>query len=204
MRVSSAGSCVAGPTILNSVQNLFDETYELEIKEGLEDIRYNTPMSNKSSQSVTCHDIEGNNYEVASSELSFRPAVYAIIIQDNKILLSKQWDGYDFPGGGIELGEGTEVALTREVKEETGIEIEVGRIVYANNSFFKLPYKEKFVHSIHFYYECSTVGGQLSTEFFDEQEQRYAEMPEWVELSEVGNIKVYSSVDAREVLEALD
>lgn len=31
----SAGSCVAGPTIYNSVQNLFDETYELEIKEGL-------------------------------------------------------------------------------------------------------------------------------------------------------------------------
>ncbi len=31
----SAGSCVAGPTIYNSVQSLFDETYELEIKEGL-------------------------------------------------------------------------------------------------------------------------------------------------------------------------
>jgi dipeptidase E len=31
----SAGSCIAGPTIDNSVQNLFGETYELEIKEGL-------------------------------------------------------------------------------------------------------------------------------------------------------------------------
>lgn len=31
----SAGSCVAGPTIYNSVQNLFDETYALEIEEGL-------------------------------------------------------------------------------------------------------------------------------------------------------------------------
>jgi len=31
----SAGSCIAGPTIFNSVQNLFDEEYELEIKEGL-------------------------------------------------------------------------------------------------------------------------------------------------------------------------
>ena len=31
----SAGSCVAGPTIFNSVQNLFDEEYELEIKDGL-------------------------------------------------------------------------------------------------------------------------------------------------------------------------
>jgi len=31
----SAGSCIAGPTIFNSVQNLFGEEYELEIKEGL-------------------------------------------------------------------------------------------------------------------------------------------------------------------------
>lgn len=31
----SAGSCIAGPTIYNSVQNLFGEKYELEIKDGL-------------------------------------------------------------------------------------------------------------------------------------------------------------------------
>lgn len=31
----SAGGCIAGPTIYNSVQNLFDETYTLLIKEGL-------------------------------------------------------------------------------------------------------------------------------------------------------------------------
>lgn len=31
----SAGSCIAGPTIYNSVQNLFGEKYELEIKEGI-------------------------------------------------------------------------------------------------------------------------------------------------------------------------
>ncbi len=31
----SAGSCVAGPTIYNSVQNLFGEKYDLKIKEGL-------------------------------------------------------------------------------------------------------------------------------------------------------------------------
>ena len=31
----SAGSCIAGPTIFNSVQNLFGEKYELDIREGL-------------------------------------------------------------------------------------------------------------------------------------------------------------------------
>ncbi len=31
----SAGSCIAGPKIYNSVQNLFDEKYDLEIRKGL-------------------------------------------------------------------------------------------------------------------------------------------------------------------------
>lgn len=31
----SAGSCIAGPTIFNAAQNLFDETYEIDVKEGL-------------------------------------------------------------------------------------------------------------------------------------------------------------------------
>jgi len=31
----SAGSCIAGPTIFNSVQNLFGEKYDLKIKEGV-------------------------------------------------------------------------------------------------------------------------------------------------------------------------
>lgn len=31
----SAGSCIAGPTIYNSVQNLFDEKYKLKIENGL-------------------------------------------------------------------------------------------------------------------------------------------------------------------------
>lgn len=31
----SAGSCIAGPTVYNSVQNLFDEHYKLQVKQGL-------------------------------------------------------------------------------------------------------------------------------------------------------------------------
>lgn len=31
----SAGSCIAGPTVYNSVQNLFDEKYDLRVEKGL-------------------------------------------------------------------------------------------------------------------------------------------------------------------------
>jgi 8-oxo-dGTP diphosphatase len=157
----------------------------------------------KQIDTVICEDIEGNKFEVKTSELTFRPAVYGIIIKDKKILLSKQWDGYDFPGGGIELGEDTQNALIREVKEETGMDVKPLKIQYCSNSFFKLPFKGNFVHSIHMYYKCDITGGELSTEFFDENEVKYADHPEWVDLDKIPNIKIYSSVDAMEVLKDL-
>lgn len=149
---------------------------------------------------VTCEDINGNSYQVSVEDLSFRPAVYGVIIKDKKILLSKQWDGYDFPGGGIELGEPTKNALIREVKEETGLNVKMGKILHCEHSFFKLPYKGNFVHSIHMYYECEITGGELSTVFLDEQEKQYAGQPEWVELSKINDIKIYSSGDVNKIL----
>lgn len=149
---------------------------------------------------VICHDIEGNTYEVLADALSFRPAVYGIIINNGKILLSKQWSGYDFPGGGIELGETIEAALIREVKEETGMDIKVGDVIHCQHSFFKMPFKERFVHSIHMFYSCTVTGGHLSTDFLADQEKEYADMPEWIDLKEVASIKLCSSAKAEEVL----
>lgn len=155
----------------------------------------------KTPKQVICEDIEGKTYQVDTQELTFRPAVYGVIVQNGKILMSKQWDGYDLPGGGIELGESTEAALVREVKEETGLNVKVGSILGCEHSFFKLPFKGNFVHSIHLYYECEVVGGELSTEFFDEQEKQYADKPEWIDVGRLKDLTIYSSCDISKVLE---
>lgn len=160
-------------------------------------------MKNKIQQ-VICEDIDGKTHKVSVDKLTFRPAVYGVIIKDKKILLSKQWDGYDFPGGGIDLGEETDKALMREIKEETGLDVEIGQILYCDNSFFKLPFKGNFVHSIHMYYECHVIGGKISIEFLDEQEKKYASEAEWVSLDKIDKIKIYSSSDARTVLKKLE
>lgn len=153
---------------------------------------------------VICTDRNGDKHEVSAEKLVFRPAVYGVIIKDGKILLSKQWDGFDFPGGKIELGEDIRSALVREVKEETGMDVKVGRIVACENSFYKiLPGDSKkgdALHSMLVYYLCEIVGGELSIENIDTHEKDYISMPEWIPVKDTDKIKFYNSIDSLEII----
>ena len=57
----------------------------------------------------------------------------AIILRNGKLLLlHRQKPGRDYyilPGGGVELDESFEEACIREVKEETGLDIKVNKVV---------------------------------------------------------------------------
>lgn len=160
-------------------------------------------MSNKSQIStsqILCRNIKGEEFIVPKESLIFRPSVYAVIINDGKILLSKQWDGYDFPGGGIEKGETIADALKREVKEETGLEAKIGRIITAENSFFRSSYSTNCFQSVLLYYLAEVTGGELSTEFFDQHEREYASLAEWFDLGKIETIKFYNSIDSLAVI----
>lgn len=152
-------------------------------------------------KTVICVDIHGKMHEVPADQLSFRPAVYGIIIENRKILLSREWDGYDLPGGGIKLGETINEALMREVKEETGYSVSPGKLVACEESFFKKLSKDEFVHSILLYYFCSIQGGEASTKFFNGNEKTYMSKPEWIDLDKIRDLKFYSSVDLVEIIE---
>lgn len=71
-------------------------------------------------------------------------AVKAVIINDGKILILREADTYtegtqtyryQLPGGRINPGEPFIEALHREVKEETGLQIEVGEPLYVGEWF---------------------------------------------------------------------
>jgi 8-oxo-dGTP diphosphatase len=60
--------------------------------------------------------------------------VGAVIVHEGKILLEKRKNApgkgkWSIPGGLVELGESTEQAIIREVKEETGLEVKGPRLV---------------------------------------------------------------------------
>ena len=153
-------------------------------------------------KTVICVDKDKNEFEVPASELIMRPSIYGVIIKDDKILLVRQWDGYDFPGGGIDLGEDLRSALIREIREETGMESKPGEIVVCENSFFKTE-KGKYLHSILLYFTCEVVGGELSIDGIDEAEKAYVHaLPEWVPLTDIEQIKFYNSVDSLQIIRA--
>lgn len=64
--------------------------------------------------------------------------VRAIIVKDNKIILTKRVKPNEtywvFPGGGIEQGETKEQALIREIKEELGLDIKPKKLLLERKS----------------------------------------------------------------------
>lgn len=60
--------------------------------------------------------------------------VAAVIVRNGKILATQRGygafkDGWEFPGGKIEVGESPEEALKREILEELGVDIEVHELI---------------------------------------------------------------------------
>lgn len=149
---------------------------------------------------VICHDIENKKFEVDSSELIFRPAAYGVVIENNKVLLSKKWDGYDFPGGAVEIDETIDEALEREYFEESGVKIKKIAIIDCVSDFFFLPFSKKPVNSIMMYFLCKRVAGKLSTENLSEDEKKYVGEPEWVDVDRIGKIKFYDPSDVEEII----
>lgn len=151
-------------------------------------------------KTIICRDLDENYEEVPAEKFTFRPAVYGLIIKDDEILLSRQWDGYDFPGGAIEIYESIPEALTREVKEETGLDIEPVEIVTAENCHFKMPTSGKYVNSILLYYLCKISGGEISDKHFTDSEKAYVKAAEWVKVSELEKVKLYSSAGNMKII----
>jgi 8-oxo-dGTP diphosphatase len=91
--------------------------------------------------------------------------VNVFIYKGGKILLGKRKGGtapgtWCLPGGKLEFGEGLRLGAKREVREETGIEIESLEFVSATND----PRPNRGEHYIHFNFRAETESEPSLTE----------------------------------------
>ena len=112
-----------------------------------------------------------------NEEKCIEPCVGAVIFNNNgNILISKNkhWNNkYTIFGGHINFGEKFEDAVKREVKEETGLDINVEDQLDINESIFSNEYYKKGRHGIFFQFICHYDGGDDKIELNEEYENNY-------------------------------
>lgn len=150
---------------------------------------------------VICKDVFGNTYERNVDELTQTIRAYAVIIKDKKLLLTKQWDGYSLPGGGVEKGEGLEEALARELKEETGLDVRPGKSFYNTFRLFQRNKDSKPVQAFMFYFDAESVSGEITNTAITESEKTYTTgVAEWIDVASLGDITFRHSVELDEIM----
>lgn len=100
----------------------------------------------------------------------FKLRVCGVVMKNNKILALKasSFDGYCFPGGHIELGELSEKALLREMKEELNVDVKVEHLICVNENVFTNS-KGTTSHEIAYYYLVTPKSDICETDFVIEE-----------------------------------
>ncbi|MFI9636619.1 NUDIX hydrolase [Nocardia sp. NPDC051929] len=101
-------------------------------------------------------------------------------------------DHYSIPGGGLEAGETVTQALVREVKEETGIDVQVTDLIgIFSNPEHVIAYDDGEVRQeFSICFRADPIGGELRTSS-ESKEVR------WVAPSDVSSLDVHPSIALR-------
>ncbi len=92
--------------------------------------------------------IIGENYK-------FKFRVSGVFIYNNKILVNKYGeDSYCLPGGYVEIGENSEEAILRELKEEINLDFNISSFLGITENFF-VNLRSQKTHGIDFYYRVN-------------------------------------------------
>jgi ADP-ribose pyrophosphatase YjhB (NUDIX family) len=124
--------------------------------------------------------------------LRFNVRVYGICMQNGKLLVNEELikgrQVIKFPGGGLELGEGTIDGLKREWKEELNLDIEVLDHYYTTDFFQQSAFNNTQVISI-YYLVKADVAAELINLIADERSY-------WMPLAELTETTFTLPIDA--------
>ena len=108
----------------------------------------------------------------------------ALIVEEGKLLVVEDEDGFYTIGGAIQVGERTEEAVIREVKEELGVKAQAGQLAFVVENRFEQDGVS--YHNIEFHYLVNLLEDAPLTMQEDEKTQPC----EWIDLDKLQNIQL--------------
>jgi ADP-ribose pyrophosphatase YjhB (NUDIX family) len=89
-----------------------------------------------------------------------------VVLGDRVVLVRRRHEPlagrWSLPGGGVELGETLAAAVTREVREETGLDVEVGPLAAIVDRIHRDAAGRVAYHYVLVDYVCTVTGGALA------------------------------------------
>ena len=129
--------------------------------------------------------------------MSIRNSAKAIIISEDKVLLTKNQDDegyfYLFPGGGQEKGETIHDALIRECIEEVGKEVEIGELLHVREYIGKNHEHSSFdfdIHQVEYYFICNLVS-KMNNYKVPTNPDTYQVGIEWIKVDDLLQYRIY-------------
>ena len=124
--------------------------------------------------------------------MQHRISAGVIVEHEGRLLLVRHVKpgAYDFwvaPGGGVKGSESLEEAAAREAREETGLEVQVGKLLYVEEFF------NPECRHVKFWFTASLIGGQLNWSHPDAVAEHIAQAA-WHELGALSTLTVFPSI----------
>ena len=134
-----------------------------------------------------------------TTEYDSRLAAYAVVVDEHDRVLLALWNEFSeplwtLPGGGVELNETVEAGVVRELLEETGYDVEPGRVLGVDTVVVspdeRTVDRDRWFRGIRVVYEATIVGGSLRHEVDGTTDEA-----RWIPLADVPNLVRTDLVD---------